>query len=155
MEDWISVLKIISVLAWNCIWLPVITRPEQYQSRYHTMIKDSSNSQNSIPWGEILLSPHSTDRSSSEIFHCFIEICGLVVCFVLSHFRLMTNSKQLEAFLKIFLFDLMTCQSNQSGFGGQTSNSRSLFKTCRRRRWRRRPTRWSRQTPSEWRPWRL
>ena len=76
-----------------------------------------------------------------EIFQCFIEICGLVVCFVLSHFRLMTNSKQLEAFLKIFLFDLMTCQSNQSGFGGQTSNSRSLFKTCRRRRWRRRPTR--------------
>ena len=147
MEDWISVWKIISVFAWNCIWLPVIIRPEQYQCRYRFKFAKFDTVRRNPP--------HSTDRSSSEIFHCFIEICGLVVCFVLSHFRLMTNSKQLEAFLKIFLFDLMTCQSNQSGFGGQTSNSRSLFKTCRRRRWRRRPTRWSRQTPSEWRPWRL
>ena len=83
MEDWISVLKIISVLAWNCIWLPVITRPEQYQCRYHTMIKDSSNSQNTIPWGEILLTQptdrHQRSSTASLKFAVWWFVLSLVI----------------------------------------------------------------------------
>ena len=84
MEDWISVWKIISVFAWNCIWLPVIIRPEQYQCRYHITKRTLSNSQNSIPWGEILLSTQPTDRhqrssSASLKFAVWWFVLSLVI----------------------------------------------------------------------------
>ena len=83
MEDWISVWKIISVFAWNCIWLPVIIRPEQYQCRYHITKRTLSNSQNSIPWGEILLNQptdrHQRSSSASLKFAVWWFVLSLVI----------------------------------------------------------------------------